>query len=91
MSNYSLAPVVGTDINRPSSTTETIYSSISRWKDPLMAMFQYNNGAAREEFDRSVDPVFAPIATELYLAPTQKEFEVKKSKSYSFAFLFYHI
>ena len=43
-----------------------------------MAMFQYNNGAVREEFDRSVDPVFAPIATELYLTPTQKEFEVKK-------------
>lgn len=78
MSEYSLAPVIGTPLQRPATTTETTYSTISRWKDPLMAMFQYNNGAVREEFDRSVESIYAPIATELYLVPTQKEFEVKK-------------
>ena len=78
MNNYSLAPVTGVPMQRAASTTETIYSSISRWKDPMMAMFRYNHGAVREDFDRSVGPEFADIATELYLVPTEKEFKVKK-------------
>lgn len=77
-SDYSLAPVEGTNLERSASTTETLYAYISRFKDPIVAMFSYNNGAVREEFDRSVDAIFAPIAPELYLAPTRAEFETKK-------------
>lgn len=75
---YSFVPVEGTDYDRRASTTETFYSAISRIKDPVIAMFSYNHGAARQEFDRTLDPIFAPIATELYLAPTEREFETKK-------------
>ena len=78
MSDYSLAPVVGAPLRRPADTSETIYSTIGRVTDPLVSMFQYNHGAVREEFDRSVESIYAPIATELYLVPTKKEFEVKK-------------
>lgn len=78
MSDYSFAPVSGTPFERPSTTTQALYSHISRWKDPAMALFKYNHGAVRQDFDRSVDPIFAPIASELYLVPTQEEFNVKK-------------
>jgi|14BtaG_2_1085337.scaffolds.fasta_scaffold02654_2 hypothetical protein len=78
MSEYSAAPVIGVPLQRPATTGETIYSRLGRLTDPLVAMFQYNHGAVRQDFDRSVDPIYAPIATELYLVPTKKEFEVKK-------------
>lgn len=76
--NYSLTPVTGVQFKRPASTSETIYSSISRYKDPVLAMFSYNHGAVRQEFDRSLEPIFSPIASQLYLAPTRAEFETKK-------------
>ena len=78
MAEYNFAPITGGNVQRPASTTEAMYRTISYWKDPLVAMFKYNDGANRQKFDRSLDPIFAPIATELYMVPTLKEFETKK-------------
>lgn len=75
---YNLAPVVGQGAPRVASTTEVMYSTISRWKDPIVSLFAYNHGADWEQFDRSVEPMFKPIAGELMTVPTQAEFKEKQ-------------
>ena len=75
---YNFSRVMGTPFQRPTTTTQVVYAIISQWKDPLVAIFYFNNGAVRQDFDRSLEPIFAPIAQELYLAPTPEEFKIKK-------------
>ena len=78
-SEYNFEPVKGSlGVSRPVSTAEVTYSVISTWKDPFLSKFKYNHGSNRENFDRSLEPFYAPVAADLYLAPTQKEFETKK-------------
>jgi hypothetical protein len=61
------------------STTEVAYANISRWKDPLVALFKTNVSAPREEFDRSVPERYKSIAMDLYMVRRQQDFEYMKT------------
>lgn len=73
-------PVTGQPgLEPPPSTTQVVYASISRWKDPLVALFKTDVSAPREEFDRSVPERYKSIAMDLYMTPRQQDFEYKKT------------
>ena len=76
---YILTPVTGqrTSFFNP-TFTNSVYSNISYWKDPLVSNGLYNRWAEREEFDRVVEPFYKPIEEDLMLAATKAEFDVKK-------------
>ncbi len=77
MEPYYGTPVTGAPVSRPVTVGQVVRSGISRWKDPLVAMFQYNHGAPREEFNEDIDSIFDPIKDELRLMPSEKERRVK--------------
>lgn len=73
-------PVTGqAGLTAPPSTTQVVYASISRWKDPLVALFNTDVSAPREEFDRSVPERYKSIAMDLYMVPRQQDFEYMKN------------
>jgi len=76
---YILTPVTGqrTSFFNP-TLTNSVYSNISYWKDPVVSNGLYNRWAEREEFDRVVEPFYKPIEEDLMLAATKAEFDVKK-------------
>ena len=76
---YILTPVTGrrTSFFNP-TLTNSVYSNISYWKDPVVSNGLYNRWAEREEFDRVIEPFYKPIEEDLMLAATKAEFDVKK-------------
>jgi hypothetical protein len=79
MEPYYAAPVSGAQITPSVTVGQVARSSISRIKDPVTAMFQYNHGAPRQEFDEEKysNPIYAPILDDLRMMPSEKERQVK--------------
>ncbi len=78
MAEWNFNPDFNTPISPKPSFLQVTSASINRWATPLAYSFSFNAGAPREEFDRSVPSQFAPIAEELYLTSTQKEFNARQ-------------
>lgn len=77
---YSFAPVAGGTLQSQQSTLSASYAQISRFKDPILSIpyFVQDWFAEREQFDRTIEPIFGPIAEDLRLTKTKKLFEKKK-------------
>jgi hypothetical protein len=77
---YSFAPVAGGTLQSQQSTLSASYAQISRFKDPILSIpyFVQDWFAEREQFDRTIEPIFGPIAEDLRLTKSKKLFEKKK-------------
>ena len=73
-SNLYEAPPVAS-VARDTSFAQSVYNANQYWVDPLIGMFSYNDGADREEFDRSVPVEHLDIAPDLLMSSTKKEFD----------------
>jgi len=77
---YSFAPVADGRLQARPSTLSAAYSQISRYKDPIMAMphFVQDWFSEREQFDRTIEPMFNAIAEDLKLTKSEYLFNKKK-------------
>ncbi len=78
---YSFAPVADGRLQARPSTLSAAYSQISRFKDPIMAMphFVQDWFSEREQFDRTIEPMFNAIAEDLKLTKSEHLFNKKKN------------
>ena len=77
---YSYAPVSSGPMQSRPTVSSVAYAQISRFKDPILAApyFLQDWFAEREEFDRTIEPIFEPLAEDLRLTKTEALFEKKK-------------
>lgn len=77
---YSFAPVADGRLQARPSTLSAAYSQISRFKDPIMAMphFVQDWFSEREEFDRTIEPMFNAISEDLMQTKSEHLFNKKK-------------
>ena len=61
---YSYAPVSSGPMQSRPTVSSVAYAQISRFKDPILAApyFLQDWFAEREEFDRTIEPIFEPLA-----------------------------
>ena len=77
---YSYAPVSSGPMQSRPTVSSVAYAQISRFKDPILAApyFLQDWFEEREEFDRTIEPIFEPLAEDLRLTKTEALFEKKK-------------
>jgi len=77
---YSFAPVSSGPMQSRPTVSSVAYAQISRFKDPILSApyFLQDWFGEREEFDRTIEPIFEPLAEDLRLTKTEALFEKKK-------------